>query len=198
MLTRLGEAAKEGFAGAKGVELVWWGSHDDEPSIVSISLSSVVSCRQPVHPILFFSLFFMRPGLIALLSGRPARLDLFSRSPFLETTALDSASPKGPCIAAPSFMLLATNCDEQLRCCAVATPPHSAATLHTTMLQHAFLQMKPYRLQYRSLDMQSQPSQTPQVPWGALRWPSNALHPLDAFRSEPASVAADRPATSKI
>lgn len=82
----------------------------------------------------------------------------------------------------PMIMLAITNCEQNCVSCPVcrATPPHNTQSMHTTTLQHSLLQMKPYRLQCRSLDMHSQPS-TP-------------LRPLLAFHSEPASVAADRPA----
>lgn len=95
--------------------------------------------------------------LIAFLSGRPVRLSLRPRSPF---------SPRGWTVqdqrtlhSRPIIMLSATNCEQNCISCPVcrATAPP---------LQQSHLQMKPYRLQCRSLNMHSQPSEpsTPSLP----------------------------------
>lgn len=183
---RLCEAAKVGFAGAGEVPCAF-----DRFDIRLFDLLAGDRQRhgESVHPLTpsspclsaqFFHASLPMHELIAFLSGRPVRLHLRPRSPPF-SLGVGQRKAKGPCIAALSLCWPSPIASKTASLAPSAVPPHhTTQSLHTTTLQHSLLQMKPYRLQCRSLDMHSQPS-TP-------------LRPLLAFHSEPASVAADRPA----
>lgn len=175
---RLCEAAKAGFAGAGEVPCAFdrfdirlWGLLAGERE----------SHREKsVHPLTPSSPCLRLHELIAFLSGRPVRLPLRPRSPSLPL-GVGQRKAKGPCIAALSLCWRAPIASKTASLAPSAVPPHhTTQLLHTTTLQHCLLQMKPYRLQCRSLDMHSQTS-TP-----------SALSMLSILSA--ASVAADRPA----
>lgn len=119
--------------------------------------------------------------LIAFLSGRPVRLPLRPRSPS-SPAGVGQRKTKGPCIAALSLCWRPPIASKTASRAPSAVPPHHT-TLHTN---------------HTATCPPANEALPVTVPLAGHAFPAiQALRSLHAFPSEPASVAADRPAPRK-